>query len=58
VIELALAGRSAAEIERMARRGDPPVIGTIRDGRFRLDPRTLADDEVRMVADSLARALG
>lgn len=28
------------------RRGDPPLVGRIRDGRVLLDPRTLGDDEL------------
>ena len=36
------------------RAGDPPVIGIVRDGRLLLDPRTLADDEIALVARALA----
>ncbi|WP_428559981.1 MAG: L-seryl-tRNA(Sec) selenium transferase [Solidesulfovibrio sp. DCME] len=36
---------------------DPPLIGRIEDGAFLLDPRTLLDDESRLVAAVLAQAL-
>jgi L-seryl-tRNA(Ser) seleniumtransferase len=49
---------AAAELESRARAADPPVIGTIRAGAFRLDPRTLADDEVEVAAHALAAAWG
>jgi L-seryl-tRNA(Ser) seleniumtransferase len=38
------------------RRGDPPVIGVVRDGRLLLDCRTLSDDEVQAVAEAVAAA--
>jgi L-seryl-tRNA(Ser) seleniumtransferase len=57
VVEMTQAGRSAQELERLARAADPPVIGTMRSGRWRLDPRTLADAELEEVAGVLARAL-
>jgi L-seryl-tRNA(Ser) seleniumtransferase len=38
------------------RRGEPPVIGIVRDGRLLLDCRTLTDDETRAAADAVARA--
>lgn len=56
-VEVAQAGRSAQELERRARAADPPVIGTVRAGRWRLDPRTLADAELEEVAATLSRAL-
>jgi L-seryl-tRNA(Ser) seleniumtransferase len=46
---------TASELEQRARAADPPVIGTIRNSRFRLDPRTLAEPEVAMAAMALAR---
>jgi L-seryl-tRNA(Ser) seleniumtransferase len=36
------------------RAADPPVIGRIQDGRLLLDPRTLADDEIELVASAVA----
>jgi L-seryl-tRNA(Ser) seleniumtransferase len=56
VVEVEIAGRAANELERLAHGADPPVIGTIRAGRFRLDPRTLAEAEIEEAAESLARA--
>jgi L-seryl-tRNA(Ser) seleniumtransferase len=48
----------AAELESRARAATPPVIGTVRAGAFRLDPRTLAEDEVELAAAVLAGAWG
>jgi len=50
-------GLTAQELERRARAGDPPVIGTIRSGRFRMDVRTLADQELDELVRSLAGSL-
>ena len=58
VVELRHAARPAAELERRARTAQPPVIGIVRAGRFRLDPRTLSETEVGMAAASLAKAFG
>ena len=47
--------------ERLAaplRRGDPPVIGIVRDGRLLLDCRTLTDAEADEVAAAVATARG
>ena len=46
-------GLSAAELEQRARTADPPVIGTIRNDRFRLDPRTLCEPELIMASVAL-----
>jgi L-seryl-tRNA(Ser) seleniumtransferase len=40
------------------RRGDPPLVGRIEDGRLLLDPRTLADDEVEPAAAAIRAARG
>jgi L-seryl-tRNA(Ser) seleniumtransferase len=42
----------AQEIDRRARAADPPVIGYIRAGKFRMDVRTLGDDEIAEVAQA------
>ncbi len=55
-VEVELKGQAAHDLERLARSAEPPVIGTIRAGRWRLDPRTLADDEVEEVVEVLAKA--
>jgi L-seryl-tRNA(Ser) seleniumtransferase len=55
VVAMTHATWSAAELESRARSADPPVIGTIRAGRFRLDPRTLTEPEVATAAMALAR---
>jgi L-seryl-tRNA(Ser) seleniumtransferase len=38
------------------RAADPPVVGRIADGRLLLDPRTLDDDEVELVASAVRAA--
>ena len=48
--------RTVDELDRWARAADPPVIGYIRTGKFRMDVRTLDDDQLREVADALGRA--
>jgi L-seryl-tRNA(Ser) seleniumtransferase len=39
------------------RAADPPVVGRIQDGRLLLDPRTLSEDEVEVVAGAVRAAL-
>jgi L-seryl-tRNA(Ser) seleniumtransferase len=41
---------SADALAAALRRGDPPVVARIHDGRVLLDPRTLTDEEARTVA--------
>ena len=54
-----LAGAPAAEALRQRLLAtDPPLVGRIEDGAFLLDPRTLADDELRLAATVLGQALG
>jgi len=55
VVAIEHAQLAASALEERARGADPPVIGIIRAGRFRLDPRTLADDEIAIVVETLAR---
>jgi L-seryl-tRNA(Ser) seleniumtransferase len=42
------------ELAEPLRRGEPPVVGVLRDGRLLLDCRTLADAEVDEVAAAVA----
>ena len=56
LVEVEQEGRDAAELERRARAAEPPVIGIIRSGRWRLDPRTLAPEELDEAVEALARA--
>jgi L-seryl-tRNA(Ser) seleniumtransferase len=46
------------ELAAPLRRGEPPVVAVVRDGRTLLDCRTLADDELDEVAAAVARARG
>ena len=50
----AVAVDGADELAARLRAADPPVIGRIEDGRLLLDPRTLADDEIPLVARALS----
>jgi L-seryl-tRNA(Ser) seleniumtransferase len=43
-------------LARALRLGDPAVVARIADGRLLLDPRTLRDDEVEVVASAVATA--
>ena len=56
VVALEHPALTAAQLEQRARAAEPPVIGTIRGGKFRLDVRTLTEGEVAMAATALARA--
>ena len=56
VVALAHRERTANELDRWARAAEPPIIGYIRAGKFRMDVRTLGDDEVRELAEALAGA--
>ena len=56
VVAIGHADRTADELDRWARSADPPVIGYIRTGKFRMDVRTLLDDELLEVAAALERA--
>ncbi len=56
VVEVEHPALDAAELERRARRAEPPVIGLVRSGKFRLDPRTLTETELGMAATALGRA--
>jgi len=51
---VALTSASPDELAARLRAADPPVIGRIEADRLLLDPRTLADDELELVARALA----
>jgi len=50
-----LGGRSADDLDRQLRGAEVPVIARIDDGRVWLDLRTIADDELPLVALALRR---
>jgi L-seryl-tRNA(Ser) seleniumtransferase len=56
LVELHHASVRGDAIDSIARSADPPVIGLLRDGRFALDPRTLNEREIAVVATSFATA--
>jgi L-seryl-tRNA(Ser) seleniumtransferase len=49
-------GHDPMEVARVLRAADPPVVGRIHDGRVLLDPRTLIDEEIPLVAAAVPRA--
>jgi L-seryl-tRNA(Ser) seleniumtransferase len=49
--------RGADALALALRRGDPPVVGRIQDGRLLLDPRTLSDEETVEAAAAIRAAL-
>jgi L-seryl-tRNA(Ser) seleniumtransferase len=53
-VAVTVPGRSPDDLAARLRAADPPVIGRIEADRLLLDPRTLADDEVDLVARALA----
>lgn len=48
---------SAGELEARLRRGDPPVIARIKEGRLLLDPRTILDGQEPILAQAVRAAL-
>ena len=56
VVTLQWKGHPVEAIDRRAREADPPVIGYIRAGKFRMDVRTLGDAEIAEVAEGLSRS--
>lgn len=46
---------SVVELERRLRLGTPSVVARIKEDRLMLDPRTLSDDELDIVAKALGR---
>jgi L-seryl-tRNA(Ser) seleniumtransferase len=48
---------SVDELRQRLLATDPPLVGRIEDDAFCLDPRTLASDEYRLVAEALNQAL-
>jgi L-seryl-tRNA(Ser) seleniumtransferase len=45
------------ELARRLRMGEPPVFGRVQHGRLLLDPRTVADDELPILAAAVRAAL-
>ncbi len=50
-------GGSPDDLAARLRAADPPVVGRIQDGRLLLDPRTLAEDDIDVVARAVRAAL-
>jgi L-seryl-tRNA(Ser) seleniumtransferase len=55
-VAVSVPGLSADGLAARLRAADPPVIGRIEDDRLLLDPRTLAEDEVELVARAVSAA--
>ncbi len=54
-VAVVLAGRSAEELDRALRTGEPPVIARIQGDRLLLDCRTIQNAEVPLLARALSR---
>ena len=50
--------RTVNELEEDLRLHSEPVIGRIEEDRYLLDMRTVADDEIPILADILSRIFG
>ncbi|HEY3772451.1 MAG TPA: L-seryl-tRNA(Sec) selenium transferase [Solirubrobacteraceae bacterium] len=50
--------RGAGWLARALRQGEPPVVARIAEDRVLLDPRTMSDEEVRLVAGAVRTAQG
>jgi L-seryl-tRNA(Ser) seleniumtransferase len=53
-VAVSLPGTSPDDLAARLRAADPPVVGRIEDGRLLLDPRTIADEEIPLVARAFA----
>ncbi len=56
VVSLAPAPASVVDLEAALRLGSPSVVARINEGRLVLDPRTLSEHEIALVASALERA--
>ncbi len=50
-------GRSTNAVEHWMRNHTPPIIGTIEDDRFTMDPRTLQEEELELIESAFAAML-
>ncbi|MCC6490146.1 MAG: L-seryl-tRNA(Sec) selenium transferase [Candidatus Hydrogenedentes bacterium] len=57
-VAVAVHGLGAEELARRLRRGEPPVVARIQEGRVRLDSRTLLDGEEQLVVQALSAIAG
>ena len=53
-LSLGTPAHPAEELDRRLRAGRPPVVGRVAEGRLLLDCRTVADDEVTLLAARLS----
>lgn len=57
-LAIRIEGISANALEAGMRNNDPPIIGRIEDDLFTLDPRTVEDDELPIIATALKNLVG
>jgi L-seryl-tRNA(Ser) seleniumtransferase len=55
---LAIEAKDAAAFERRLRRGEPPVVARVQEGRVLLDLRTVQEDEDAILAERIIAAAG
>ena len=48
---------SAAELEEMLRRGEPPIVGRVEQDEFIIDLRTVAEDEEDTIAQAFEQLI-
>jgi len=53
-VGLTLPGMGANALEKALRKNDPPVIGRIENDTYILDPRTLQEGDISLIADAIA----
>jgi L-seryl-tRNA(Ser) seleniumtransferase len=56
-VAVTITGISASAVERWLRRSTPPIIGRIENDRFIMDPRTLQEEEMEIIAAAFAQLL-
>jgi L-seryl-tRNA(Ser) seleniumtransferase len=53
-LRVTMPGRKGHEIESLARRHEPPIIGRVQEGVFVLDMRTVGDEDLSALVDFLS----
>ncbi|MFC1578108.1 L-seryl-tRNA(Sec) selenium transferase [Thermodesulfobacteriota bacterium] len=56
-LRIRLQGMSANALEKSLRENDPPIIGRLEDDAYLMDPRTLRDDDLPIIAKAFENIL-
>ncbi|BCS97511.1 L-seryl-tRNA(Sec) selenium transferase [Desulfoluna limicola] len=54
-VGVTLPGMGASAMEKAMRKNDPPIIGRIENEAYILDPRTLQEGDIALIAEALSR---